>query len=220
MTLRARVALELGALTAASALFLLAVPERPMTVDAGLGVLALAAVALTARDTRDRVWGPPPAPRPERVRRGCRDVALGTATVVVVFAGAAALLASAAGDPRAIPGRLLQPTLPLALLVFVPWAAVQQTLFQFYLLGRLRALLPGAPPVALAALSGVLFGLVHLPHLDVVAITAIGGAAWSWLYLRDRLLAPLALSHAVLGATHYYWLRGEDLVRRWQAVLG
>jgi hypothetical protein len=83
----------------------------------------------------------------------------------------------------------------------------------------LRALWPGARPAALAAPAGVRFGLVHLPALDLAAVTAVGGALWARLDLRDRLLAPLALSHAGLGATDYSGVRGEDLVARWTATL-
>jgi hypothetical protein len=40
---------------------------------------------------------------------------------------------------------------------------------------------------------------------------------WSWYYLRDRQLLPIAFSHAVLGTTYFYWVRGQDLIREWLA---
>jgi len=102
-----------------------------------------------------------------------------------------------------------------ALVFFTPCAALQQMLFQFYLLGRLRVLIPASPPLTLAAMNGVLFGAVHLPDVELTVLTSVGGAVWSWYYLRDRCLAPIAVSHAVLGTTYYYWIRGDDLLLRW-----
>ena len=69
--------------------------------------------------------------------------------------------------------------------------------------------------LTLAAMNGVLFGAVHLPDVELTVLTSVGGAVWSWYYLRDRCLAPIAVSHAVLGTTYYYWIRGDDLLLRW-----
>jgi hypothetical protein len=33
------------------------------------------------------------------------------------------------------------------------------------------------------------------------------------------VLSPLALSHAILGFTFYYWIYGEDLLGAWRAGL-
>jgi membrane protease YdiL (CAAX protease family) len=75
--------------------------------------------------------------------------------------------------------------------------------------------MPAAPPPALAVVNGLLFGAVHLPEVEVTVLTMVGGAVWSWYYLRDRCLGPIAFSHAVLGTAYYYWIRGDDLVLRW-----
>jgi len=50
-------------------------------------------------------------------------------------------------------------------------------------------------------------------------VTIVAGSAWSWYYLRDRSLLPIAFSHAVLGATSFYWVRGQDLVQGWLGAL-
>lgn len=92
-------------------------------------------------------------------------------------------------EPGAVTARLLPPTLPVALALFLPWAALQQALFQFYLVGRLRALLPGPGPAPVAVLAGLLFGIVHRPVLDVTAVTAVGGGLWAWFY-RARWFRP------------------------------
>jgi hypothetical protein len=201
------VALELAILAALTTVFLLAVPRRPVWLDAALALFAVVAVAAAARHTRERIWAPPPADRPERRRHSWRHILIATSAVVVLFA--------IAGGWAGPADSLFKPTLLGALLLFTPWAALQQTLFQFYVLGRLRALLPVSAPLVPAALNGVLFGAVHLPDVELTGLTIVGGAVWSWYYLRDRCLAPIAVSHAVLGTTYYHWIRGEDLVLRW-----
>jgi membrane protease YdiL (CAAX protease family) len=43
-------------------------------------------------------------------------------------------------------------------------------------------------------------------------LTAIAGTVWSYTYLRDRALVPIAATHAVLGATYYCVFVGRDLI--------
>jgi membrane protease YdiL (CAAX protease family) len=114
----------------------------------------------------------------------------------------------------------------MTLCFYVAWALLQQTLFQFYLLGRLRALLPFASPMLLSTINGTAYGLVHLaggaPLIQrslVTGVTIIGGICWSYSYYRDRYVLPLALSHALLGTTFYYWVIGRDIGGEWIASL-
>jgi membrane protease YdiL (CAAX protease family) len=207
VSLRRRVAFELAILAMLTSVFLVVVPVRPMWVDAGLGLLAVVLVAATARKTREQIWAPPATPPGERLRHCARHMLVGTLGVALLFA----LTGRWVG--RAAP--LFTATMLAALVPFALWATLQQMLFQFYLLGRLRILIPAATPLALAAVNGVLFGAVHLPDVELTVLTSVGGAVWSWYYLRDRCLGPIAISHAVLGTTYYYWIRGDDLVLRW-----
>lgn len=207
MSLRRRAAVELATLGVLTCVYLVLVPERPVWVDAGLGLVAVVLVAATARTTREQVWAPPAMPRRERLRHCRRHMLVGTLAVALLFAAA---------GRRGAP--LFTATMLGALLLFIIWATVQQMLFQFYLLGRLRALLPTAPAPALAAVNGLLFGAVHLPDVELTVLTIVGGAVWSWYYLRNRSLGPIALSHAVLGTTYYYWIRGDDLLLRWLSM--
>ena len=209
MPVRRRIALELGVLAVLATLFLVLVPERPILVDAGLALLAVGLIALTAQETRERVWGAQPDAPAGRFRHAACHLLLGTAAVALLFAA----------WRIAVGGPLLKPTLFTAFVLFVPWALLQQTLFQFYLLGRLRALLVSTPPLVVATVNGLLFGGVHLPEWDVTLVTIVGGSAWSWYYLHDRRLVPIALSHAVLGTTYFCWVRGQDLVGGWLGAL-
>lgn len=202
---RRKVALELAALAVLTSSFLLVVPQRPVWVDAGLAVVAVLLVAATARTTREQIWPPPAATRHERLRHSSRHLLIGTSAVALLFG----IIGRWTGQA------MFTPTMVAALVPFTLWAALQQLLFQFYLLGRLRALVPTSSALALAAINGLLFGAVHLPDVELTVLTSAGGAVWSWYYLRDRCLAPIAISHAALGTTYYYWIRGEDLLLRW-----
>jgi membrane protease YdiL (CAAX protease family) len=207
VSLRRRVALELATLAVLTSMFLRLVPKRPMWIDAGLGLFAVALVAATARRTREQIWAPLAMERRGGPRHCWRDMLIGTAAVALLFA--------IIGRWTGRAGPLFTANVLAALGPFMVWATVQQLLFQFYLLGRLRALSPSSPPLALAAINGLLFGAVHLPDVEVTVLTSVGGAVWSWYYLRDQCLGPIAVSHAVLGTTYYYWIRSDDLLARW-----
>jgi hypothetical protein len=201
-----RAAWELTTLAVLTVLYLVLVPRRPVGLDAALALFALALVGLTARETRERIWERPVGSPRDRCRRSAIHMLIGTAAVTLLFAVVGAVI----GDRP-----LLRPTLAVGLVLFVPWALAQQTLFQFYLLGRLRALVPQASSRTLALVNGVLYGLVHLPAWDVTLLTIVGGSVWSWYYLRDRCLTPLGLSHAVLGTAYFTWVHGRDLGLEW-----
>jgi membrane protease YdiL (CAAX protease family) len=97
-------------------------------------------------------------------------------------------------------------------------ALLQQTLLQFYLLGRLLALFPKRHPVVPITITGVGFALVHLP--DVWALATIpAGIIWTFIYYRYRFIWPLALSHAALGSAFCYGLFGQDLAAEWRSFL-
>ena len=102
--------------------------------------------------------------------------------------------------------------------IVLPWALMQQTLLQFYLLGRLLALLPKQYLFAPIIITGSCFGLVHLPDVWTASVTVASGMAWSFIYYRYRLLLPLAFSHAALGSAFYYGIFGHDLAVEWRAL--
>ena len=102
---------------------------------------------------------------------------------------------------------------------YLPWALMQQTLLQFYLLGRLLALFPKQYLFLPIIITGSCFGLVHLPDVWTASVTVASGMAWSFIYYRYRLLLPLAFSHAALGSAFYYGIFGHDLAVEWRALL-
>jgi membrane protease YdiL (CAAX protease family) len=157
-----------------------------------------------------------------RLRAGAVRMAWLTLPVVLAFGIFGSWQAYAAHhDWSAVGHRLFAPRFFVTLALYVPWALVQQTLFQCYLLGRLRRLAPGAPAFALALLNGVFYGAVHLPDWEIALVTIAGGVVWTYAYQRDRAVLPIAISHAVLGTTYFYWVRHSHVVRIfWLAVAG
>lgn len=214
-TLRRRVATELVVLAALTALFLLLFPRRSLLIDGSLALVALALLAADARFTRRVVWAQFPAAVPQgapRWRRCLLALLPPTGVLVFAFLVAGLMLGHRQGGWAEAWARVLKPGMVPAMAFYILWALLQQTLFQHYLLGRLRTLLPA--PAAIV-LTGTAYGLVHLPDPSLTAITAVAGIFWTWLYNRYRLLTPLAFSHAVLGTSFYYWVYGRDLAEVW-----
>lgn len=209
MGLRMYVTRELGTLGILTGLFLFCFPHRPLLVEIGLALLALVLLALNAGFTRNEIWRqfPVSGTKEARLRACLLRVGLVTLGVVAVLLGIGGAIGYAEHGRRSLLERMANGHLIVALLVYFPWALVQQVLLQFYLLGRLRTLWPARIAVLATGLS---FALVHLPDVWVTAGTATAGIWWAALYLRYRVLIPLALSHAVLGVTFYYWVYGRD----------
>jgi hypothetical protein len=216
---RVKVARELLILAALSVSFLLLFPKRPIIVDMTLALLALGLVLLNAKSIKARAWQPL---RPEvgiRWRDCLRSTMIPTVFVMLVFLLIGTVIGyQGAGWPGAR-ARMLHPHMPMAIIFYLPWALVQQVLFQFYLLGRLRLLFASLPPLYLAALNGLAFGLVHVTNPWIAAMAGLGGAFWSVLYLRWRLLWPLAISHALVAVTFFYWVYGRDVASQWNSLI-
>lgn len=214
-SLRARVAIELAVLTVLTVVFLYFAPRTtPMYV--GMALIGFALIGFNRRETRERIWGPPSSPEFDRVRRCAIGMSLLTIPPLIVFLclGLAARHWNLWWFGSACP--MFSLNFLLAVVLYIPWALLQQTLFQFYLLGRLRALLPFASPLFLSIVNGVAYGMVHVGMdawaIGVTVVTIIGGIFWSYSYHRDRYVLPLAVSHALLGSTFYYWVYGRDLI--------
>lgn len=214
---RRRVLLELATIVVLAAAFLVAFQARPGWVDLALALVAVLLIAAGTKRSR-RLWSSEPAPAPGRRARlvgASRAAALFTVPVVLLFLAVAAARAYEAGGWAGVLGRVGNWHLLAALLLYFPWAVLQQFVFQFFLLGRLLYLLP--PPVALAV-TALSFSAVHFPRVPVMAGTLVAGFVWAAIYRRHRELLPLAASHAVLGATLHYWMFGRDLLASWIPV--
>ena len=201
LSLRLRILFELGILATLTPLFLYYAP-RDRGLYVAMALLFLGFVAVTARETKERIWGRLALGKSERLWRSARAMAVMTIPIVIVFFGWSVWIGH----------EVSYRNLLLAFGLYIPWALLQQTIFQFYLLGRLRALLPFVSPILLALVAGTAYGLVHLPDWRVTLVTILAGVAWSYFYLRDRHILPIAMSHAILGSTFYYFVIGRDLI--------
>ena len=205
------VAWELAAIGAATAVFVATFQVRPPYVDFVLAAAAVALIVLSAPRSR-RLWALACAAEADgrawRLSLGFTAVALG------VLAFAAVLVARAAGVPPL--ERFGNWHIAIAAALYLPWALLQQFIFQFYLFPRWLRLVPVPVAVALTALA---FAAVHFPRWPVMAVTIVAGAVWALLYYRWRRVLPLAVSHALLGSALHYWVFGNDLLERWLPLL-
>ena len=201
LSLRLRMLFELGILATLTPLFLYYAP-RDRGLYMGMALLFLGFVAINAKETKERIWGRPASGKSERLWRSTRAMAVMTIPVVIVFLAWGVWMGHEVSYLHLL----------LALGLYIPWALLQQAIFQFYLLGRLRTLLPFVSPILLALVVGATYGLVHLPDWRVTLVTTLAGVYWSYFYLRDRHILPIAMSHAILGSTFYYFVIGRDLI--------
>ena len=218
---RHRAAVELLILGLLSTGFLALFPHRPISVDLALALLAVALVLLNAGYTRSHIWGLWPVEVGRTDWRPCVLVTMAlTVLVMLVFLLIGVAIGYQGADWPGAKARILHPYLPTAVLLYLPWALLQQTLFQFYLLGRVCTLCPSLHPLAQSLVNGLVFGVVHTTDIWILLLATLGGTLWSFLYLRYRRLWPLMVSHALIGTTFYYWVYGYDLASRWSLLLG
>ncbi|HLX61935.1 MAG TPA: CPBP family intramembrane glutamic endopeptidase [Planctomycetota bacterium] len=214
---RMRVAAELLAFLVGSALYLGLWRHRPAYADMTVGVVGMSLIFALAWRTRAQIWGDPLPNSRRRLLECARAMFAATAPVVVAFAITGWISWQAKTGNESLPHRFFRMSFFASLLFYFVYAWFQQALFQFYLLGRLWILLPRAPKWLLALINGLLYAAMHLsvaPDPILIALTLAGGFVWTMAYFRWRALLPLALSHAVLGATYFYWVRGDDKIGR------
>ncbi len=198
--LRRRFQLELLLLLILTPLFLLLMPHK-LSVFLPVALLFLAYVLIDARFTQSRIWQHP-CPGPQTTRKTLQYAALITLPPFILMLGLGIYLEHT----------ILGPNLLLGFTLYLLWALVQQTLFQVYLLGRLKVVFPRFNDPWLAIINGSAYALVHLPYWWVVLGTWPLGILWTLLYIRYRTLWPLALSHALLATAFYAWLLNRDLI--------
>jgi membrane protease YdiL (CAAX protease family) len=203
------VALELAAIGIAALVFVATVQVRPPYVDFVLAAAAVALIVGSAARSR-RLWALARSIDPQGARGAWTAATVFTGVALLVLAIAAILVARADGTPVA--SRFGNWHMLAAAALYVPWALLQQYIFQFYWFGRWLRLVPLPAAVALTSLA---FAAVHFPRWPVMAVTLVAGTVWAVIYYRWRSLLPLALSHALLGTALHYWVFGNDLLERW-----
>src|SRR6266550_8362556 len=220
MSVRGKVALELGIIVVLTSIFLVLFPKRSPAVDVALAGFALGCIAVSAGYTRRVVWAVSPPQVAENRFKRCLAVTFWvTVPPALLFLLIGGFIAYPHGGWPAVASRVFNWRMLAAFGCYLPWALMQQTLLQFYLLGRLLAIFPKRHLYVPMIITGACFGLVHLPDVWTALVTVASGMAWSFIYYRYRLLGPLAFSHATLGSAFYYGIFGHDLAAEWRAIL-
>jgi membrane protease YdiL (CAAX protease family) len=199
--IRFRAGFEVLMLVTATFVFIHYMKASTITLQLSLALPFVAFIVAGAKVTQTRIWGDHGLSHDVRFRRSVNTLTLFT------LPAALACFSWAVWQQHT----LANPNMIYAFVLYIPWALAQQFIFQFYFLGRLRAVMPTAAPIVVAMLNGLAYGLVHLPDGWLVLGTSAAGTLWSYCYLRDRRLLPIAVSHALLGVTFYYWVFGVDL---------
>jgi hypothetical protein len=203
------VAIELAGIGAAAIVFVATFQVRPPYVDFVLAAAAVALIVFSAARSR-RVWALARSVDPSGARGAWIATLAFTAAALVVLALVTLFVARAAGPSAA--ERFGNWHMLAAAALYLPWALLQQYIFQFYWFGRWLCVVPVPIAVGLTALA---FSAVHFPRWPVMAVTLVAGTVWALVYYRWRNLLPLAVSHALLGTALHYWVFGNDLLERW-----
>lgn len=216
--LKSRLRFELLTLAAIAIAFLTLVPERPVYVEIALALLGLLLLGLNINFTNNVVWRHFSLNEDNKTstRAAYKAVMVMTLSLMVMCLGAGIAIGYILNGWDGVWHRISNWHILIAIGLYLPWALLQQTLFQYYLLGRLLNLLPTRLAIIL---TGSAFGLVHLPDLWITLVTIAMGIIWTYWYYQYRVLTPLALSHATLGSTFYYWVYGRDLFEAWTTFL-
>jgi membrane protease YdiL (CAAX protease family) len=111
-----------------------------------------------------------------------------------LLAGAVIVLAAAIGLAAHRPDTPLRAITTGHFVRYLGWALLQQYLICVVCTERWRSV-TGHAAVAVY-LSALAFALLHTPNASLMLATFVGGLCWCALYLRERALLPLALSHA------------------------
>lgn len=100
----------------------------------------------------------------------------------------------------------------LITLVYFYYAWIQHFLAQRYTAVRMisvvkkYALFPSInAQVTAAALTGLVFGILHIPYPDLMLPAALGGAAYAFYFLNTGRLWAVVVSHSLIASAWIYW---------------
>lgn len=107
-----------------------------------------------------------------------------------------------------------------AFLVYLPFAYLQHVAMERYVVMRHCRWMARDQLGWMVFLSGVLFGMFHLPFPVLIAPTMLAGWMWTYFYLKTGRLWPLALTHAFLATLFFVNFLGEVPLPSLRAHLG
>lgn len=195
--LTTRANLEVAAVLATAALHFVFYDLLP-----GRGIFILATAVVWTTYFTFRIRRSPEARREYGLSfHGLRQSTLAASVVFLAGAMFCLIVAHSHGGVHFVPSMLI-----LALL-YPLWGLLQQLLVQAMVV---RNLAPRVASPLVVAIAGLLFGVVHLPHLVLAASTAILGAIFTVIFLRWRNVWALGVCHGWLGVIFYFWVLQRD----------
>ncbi len=97
------------------------------------------------------------------------------------------------------------------LFLYPLWGIIQQFLVIALLAGNLKDMQHNRwPDVLIILLTAFVFGIVHYPHLLLIAGTFVLAMSYAFVYMKHRNLYVLGIFHGWLGAFFYYVVLGRD----------
>ena len=172
--IRRKVGIELLVLIFLTSIFLLLFPIRPVALDLSLAGVALAMIGLTKGYSKSIWRSVGSEPPPNHIARCVAVTARVSMPPLLVFLIIGFGIGFKDGGwPKAL-HRVFDWHLLAVFCLYAAWALLQQTLFQFYLLGRLCVLLPRVSPLIVCTFNGIVYGLVHLPDVWTTLATVLG----------------------------------------------
>jgi hypothetical protein len=110
-----------------------------------------------------------------------------------------------------VAGRFPPPVHALLLVLLYPvWGVVQQTLVQGFVVRHLDDALGPQQRWLTVLLGASAFGVVHVPHVELMAATFLFGLVATPIWLKHRNVWPLAFWHGTVGCLFYYFVLGRD----------
>ncbi|MDK1117738.1 MAG: CPBP family intramembrane metalloprotease [Anaerolineae bacterium] len=88
------------------------------------------------------------------------------------------------------------------------WGIAQQFALQNLIGRNLTAL--SSKPLVIAVVASLMFGVAHLPRLDLVALTLVAGIFLTLVYRRNPNLWAVGIVHGILGSMAFYIILKED----------
>lgn len=97
-------------------------------------------------------------------------------------------------------------------LIYIYYAWFQHFLAQRYTALRMKMLvekMSGLKKLGVefkaAILTGIVFGILHIPYPSLILPAAIGGSMYAYYFLKTGRLWAVVLSHALIASSWIYW---------------
>jgi Type II CAAX prenyl endopeptidase Rce1-like len=96
----------------------------------------------------------------------------------------------------------------IIVLLYPLWGFAQQFALQNLVVRNLAKILPNG--YARAALVALVFGVAHIPSLELVILAGLAGFFFTFLYNRYPNLIAIGIAHGIVGALVFYAVLGQD----------